>query len=118
MAHKRTKVQFRRRKIGKTDYRARLKLLKSKLPRAVVRKSLKHTIVQFVKLDTEGDRVIASASSIELKKLGWNESTSNLPAAYLTGLLAGKRAMEHKIDTAVLDIGLHAPVKGSKIFAS
>jgi large subunit ribosomal protein L18 len=66
----------------------------------------------------EGDTVIASASSIELRKLGWNGSTANLPTAYLTGLLAGKRAMEQKIDTAVLDIGLSSPVKGSKIFAS
>ena len=112
------KVPFRRRREFKTNYRYRLRLLKSKEPRAVVRKSLKHTIVQFVKLDTAGDKVIASASSIELKKLGWNQPTSNLPAAYLTGLLAGKRAMEHKIDSAVLDIGLHTPVKGSKLFAS
>ena len=65
------KVPFRRRREFKTNYRYRLKLLKSKLPRAVVRKSLKHTIVQFIKFDSEGDQVLATASSIELKKLGW-----------------------------------------------
>jgi large subunit ribosomal protein L18 len=112
------KVPFRRRREFKTNYRYRLKLLKSKLPRAVVRKSLKHTIVQFIKFDSEGDQVLATASSTELKKLGWDSSTSNLPAAYLTGLLAGKRAIKQNIDSAVLDIGLHPPVKGSKVFAS
>ena len=112
------KVPFRRRREFKTNYRYRLKLLKSKLPRAVVRKSLKHTIVQFIKFDSEGDKVLTTASSIELKKLGWDGSTSNLPAAYLTGLLAGKRAIKQNIESAVLDIGLHPPVKGSKVFAS
>jgi large subunit ribosomal protein L18 len=112
------KVPFRRRREYKTNYRYRLRLLKSKLPRAVVRKSLKHTIVQFIKFDPTGDLIIASASSVELRNLGWSGSSSNLPAAYLTGLLAGKRAMAEKVDSAVLDIGLHAPVKGSKVFAS
>jgi len=114
----RYKVPFRRRREAKTNYRHRLGLLKSDLPRAVVRKSLKHTIVQFIKYDIKGDLVLSSASSIELRKLGWNASTSNLPAAYLTGLLAGKRALDNKIETAVLDIGLYIPVKGSKIYAS
>jgi large subunit ribosomal protein L18 len=112
------RVPFRRRREGKTNYRYRLKLLKSKLPRAVVRKTLKHTTVQFIKFDLQGDQIIASASSTELKKFGWNGSTANLPTAYLTGLLAGKRALENKIDSAVLDIGLYAPIKGSKVFAS
>jgi large subunit ribosomal protein L18 len=112
------KVPFRRRREYKTNYRYRLKLLKSDLPRAVVRKSLKHTIVQFIRFDSKGDQIIASASSTELKKFGWKGATSNLPTAYLTGLLAGKRALEHKVNTAILDIGLHAPIKGSKVFAS
>ena len=114
----RYKVPFRRRREAKTNYRHRLKLLKSGLPRAVVRKSLKHTTVQFIKYDAKGDRILSSASSIELRKLGWNASTSNLPAAYLTGLLAGKRALDNKIETAVLDIGLCIPVQGSKVYAS
>lgn len=112
------KVPFRRRREFKTNFRYRLKLLKSGLPRAVVRKTLKHTTVQFVKYESEGDIIIASATSLELTKLGWNGSTANLPTAYLTGLLAGKRAMEKKIGNAVLDIGLNSPVRGSKIFAS
>ncbi|WP_455391438.1 50S ribosomal protein L18 [[Eubacterium] cellulosolvens] len=112
------KVPFRRRREAKTNYRYRLKLLKSKQPRAVVRKTLKHTTVQFIKFDFHGDQVIASATSTELKNFGWSGSTANLPTAYLTGLLAGKRALKQNIDSAVLDIGLQPPVKGSKVFAS
>jgi large subunit ribosomal protein L18 len=92
--------------------------LKSQQPRAVVRKSLKHTIVQFIKYNSNGDFVLTSATSQELRKLGWTGDTSNLPAAYLTGLLAGKRAIAKNIESAVLDIGLYPPIKGSRIFAS
>ena len=116
--YKYSKRPFRRRREGKTDYRYRLKLLKSDLPRAVVRTSLKNTTVQFIKYELAGDKVMASATSKELAKFGWNGSASNLPAAYLTGLLAGKRALESKIDNAVLDIGIKVPAKGSKIFAT
>ncbi len=114
----RHKVPFRRRREAKTDYRYRLRLLKSRLPRAVVRKSLKHTIVQLIEYKPDGDLVLTSATSQELLKLGWTGDTSNIPAAYLTGLLAGKRATEKSIKYAVLDIGLYPPIKGSRIFAS
>ena len=114
----RYRVKFRRRRDGKTDYRHRLKLLKSNLPRIVVRKTLNNIIVQFVEYAPNGDKIIGSASGFELKKLGWKYSTANIPAAYLTGLLAGKRAVKNNIKNTVLDIGLQKPVKGSKVFAS
>jgi len=41
----------------------------------------------------------------------------NLPAAYLTGYLAGLRAIEAGLEEAVLDIGLKSATPGSKIFA-
>jgi len=50
--------------------------------------------------------------------MGWEGSTSNVPAAYLTGYLAGKRAVQKGIEEAVLDIGLHVPTKGSRVFAT
>ena len=112
------RVPFRRRREGKTNYRYRLKQLKSAKPRAVVRKTLTKTIVQFVRYDQTGDMVVAQATSIELKKLGWEGSCANVPSAYLTGLLAAKRATDNKVSEAVLDIGLHSPIKGSKMFAS
>lgn len=116
--HKQSKRPFRRRREGRTDYRYRLRLLKSDLPRAVVRASLRNTSIQFVEFNFVGDKIVSTASSKELEKFGWKGSTSNLPAAYLTGLLAGKRALENNVKSAVLDIGIKVPAKGSKVFAS
>jgi large subunit ribosomal protein L18 len=119
MAHgPRYRVPRKRRREGKTDYRRRLSLLKSHLPRAVVRKSQKNVLVQFIVFDPKGDKVISTTSGYELVKFGWKGSTSNIPSAYLTGYLAGKRAKEMGIVEAVLDIGLATPQKGSKVFAS
>jgi large subunit ribosomal protein L18 len=85
----------------------------------VVRKSLKNTQVQFVGYKEGGDDVLISASSKELvSKYNWKHSTSTTPAAYLTGLLAGKRAKDQGIEECVLDIGRNVPVTGSKIFAT
>ena len=112
------RVPFRRRRDGLTNYRYRDKLLRSGLHRAVVRKSLKSISVQFVEFDPAGDRVVASANALELKKLGWQGSTSNTSAAYFAGLLAGTRAKEKKIGKAVLDIGLQTPSKGSRVFSA
>ena len=112
-------VKPRRRREGRTDYRKRLNLLRSRKVRIVVRKSIKHTSVQFIEYKEGGDNIIASANSGELvSKYKWKFSTSNTPAAYLTGLLAGVRAKEKGISECVLDTGRHIPVTGSKIFAS
>ena len=114
----RTRVPFRRRREGRTDYRTRLGLLKSGETRVVVRRTNGNVIVQFVDWAETGDMVKTTAVGQELAKMGWKGSAKSTPAAYLTGLLAGKRAMETGIDEAVLDIGRHAPVKGSKVFAA
>ena len=106
----------RRRKEGKTDYRQRLGLLLSQKPRVVVRKSLKHMIVQLVSPSEQGDVTLVSAISSELKKFGL-KSTGNTPAAYLTGLLFGLRATKVAKE-AVLDIGLQTSSPGSKIYAA
>jgi len=112
-------VKPRRRREGKTDYRKRLKLLRSRKTRLVVRTSLRNVRVQFVKYGESGDKILASAMSNDLvNKYQWKYSTSTTPAAYLTGLLAGKRAMEKGISECVLDIGRRQPVKGSKNFAA
>jgi len=112
-------VKPRRHRERKTDYHLRLKLLRSKKPRIVVRKSLKMIRVQFVEYTPQGDKILASALSSELvKHYGWKYSLSTTPAAYLTGFLAGKRAKAKGIDQGVLDIGLYHPTKGSTLFAS
>jgi large subunit ribosomal protein L18 len=112
-------VKPRRRLEGKTNYRKRLKLLRSGKVRMVVRKSLKNTQIQFVGYKEGGDNILATANSNELtNKYNWKFSTSTTPAAYLTGILAGKRAKDKGIDECVIDTGRHPPATGSKIFAS
>ena len=112
-------VKPRRRREGRTDYRKRLRLLRSGKVRMVVRKSLKNTQIQFVGYKEGGDNILASANSNELtSKYNWKFSTSTIPAAYLTGILAGKRAKDKGVDDCVIDIGRHPPVTGSKIFAT
>lgn len=111
-------VPFRRRREGKTDYRARRALILSKMPRIVARGSLKHMTVQVVNAKVEGDETLASAHSKELvRDYGWKGACGNVPAAYLTGLLCGLKALQKGIKKAILDIGLRTPVKGSRVFA-
>mgnify|MGYP006282708491 CR=1 FL=1 len=110
-------VQYRRKQEGRTNYKKRLNLLKSGIPRLVVRKSLKHINAQIVKYYPEGDKVIASVNSKALEKFGWR-GKGNIPGSYLTGLLLGKKAKQDKnIKKAILDIGMLSPVKGSKVYA-
>jgi large subunit ribosomal protein L18 len=119
MAHGPTyRIKFRRRREGKTNYYRRRRLLLSKKPRLVVRKTNTATIVQLVNASGIGDNTVVTATSNELAVFGWQASTGNTPAAYLTGLLAGLRAKESGIKSAILDIGLHPPVAGSKIYAA
>ena len=112
------RVPFRRRREGRTDYRVRSRLLRSQKPRAVVRKTLNQTIVQVVMAEKAGDRVLAAAQSTELKDHGWSAGTGNLPAAYLTGFLAGKKAVAKGVTEAVLDLGVQRPSKGGRLFAA
>ncbi len=112
------RVTFRRRREGRTDYRTRSKLLRSGMPRAVVRKTLNQTLVQIIQAEATGDRVLASAVSHDLREQGWAVGTGNLPAAYLTGFLAGKRAFAKGVKSAVLDLGLQKPSKGGRVFAA
>ncbi len=114
----RYRVPHRRRREGRTDYKRRLALLKSGKTRAVVRTQSNNTIVQFIDFDPDGDIVRAQANAHELPDLGWEGHTGNLPAAYLTGLLAATRAAEAGIEEAVLDIGLHDPNPGSAVFSA
>lgn len=111
-------MPFRRRRTGRTHYGKRKKLVVSGIPRFVVRPTNKHVAAQLIEAKPEGDRVLASAHSSELKEFGWAASCGNIPAAYLTGLLAGRRAKAHGVSEAILDIGLHSRGPGSRIFAA
>jgi len=117
MKNKRKVIPFRRKRLGKTNYKKRIAYLSSNMPRLVIRKSLTGVIAQVIAYNPSGDKVLAGASSQEIKKLGWNTSGSNIPAAYLVGFLVGKKAINAKINEAILDLGLYQPVAGSRIYA-
>ena len=112
------RVPFRRRREMKTDYQQRKRLLKSGKIRFVARPSNKQVLVQFVGSKVGGDKTYIQVRSNDLKEHGWDIATSNLPAAYLTGYLAGKKALQAKIKEAILDIGTFAVNPGTRIFAS
>jgi large subunit ribosomal protein L18 len=110
-------VQLRRRKEGKTDYKARKALVISGKPRLVVRNTLKNVIAQIIVAKPHGDEVLVSAHSRELKKYEWKAHVGNLSSAYLTGLLCGLKAKAQGVKEVILDIGLHSPSKGARVFA-
>ena len=103
---------------GKTDYKKRLELLKSRKPRLVIRKSLMNIQLQLVYYSKEGDKILVSAHSSQLKKFGWNHHTGNSSAAYLTGLILGLKAKSKNIKEAILDLGLNKSVKGYVLYAA
>jgi len=111
-------LQFRRRRLQKTNYKKRLALLKSRLPRLVVRKSNTNTVVQVIKYAPDGDIILAQATSAQLPALGWKHHTGNLPAAYLVGMLAGSRAKKAGVSSVVVDIGMQKPSHGGRLFAA
>ena len=110
-------IPFRRKKQKRTNYKKRRLLLLAGKSRLVVRKSSRNIVAQIVEYEAKGDKIITSAQGIELKKLGWNLSISNIPAAYLTGLLIGKKAQEKKVKELLLDIGLQTSAKGGRLYA-
>ena len=110
-------VQFRRRKEGKTDYKARKALVLSGKPRLVTRATLKNMIAQIIIAKPHGDEVLVSAYSKELANYEWKAPGGNLPAAYLTGLLCGLEAKAKGVKEVILDIGLHSPSKSARVFA-
>ncbi len=113
------KVPRKRRREGKTNYYKRYRMIKSgKRIRAVVRKTNKYIIVQIIEFAPQGDITHVGVNSKILFRLGWKGDPNNTPAAYLTGLIAGLKAKKLGITYAVPDIGLHRPVKGSRVFAA
>lgn len=111
----------RRRREQKTDYRARLALLKSQKPRLVVRKTNRAILIQVVVSEGAQDRVMLAVTSKDLLAHGWPKesqgSLKSLPAAYLTGFLAGKKA-KAKLSEAVVDIGLQRNIHKSRLYAA
>ncbi len=89
------------------------------MPRFAIRLSINRVLIQALKPAVKGDTVIIAASSSELKQdFGWLGSTANVPASYLSGLLAGLKAKKDGITEGVLDAGLQRPGKGSRLTAA
>ncbi|PIN87410.1 50S ribosomal protein L18 [Candidatus Woesearchaeota archaeon CG10_big_fil_rev_8_21_14_0_10_32_24] len=110
-------VPFRRKKEGKTNYHRRLKILLSQKSRLVVRLTNQKVIVQIIQFFPEGDRVAIGMDSSALRELGWKYSLKNISAAYLTGLLIGKKAVDAKQEEVVFDSGNQSILHGGKHFA-
>lgn len=117
-SRKKPVARYRRKRLGKTNYKKRLILLLSKKPRLVIRKTNLKIIAQIIEYNSTGDKVVVSADTSHLKKLfGWEYSLKNTPAAYLLGILVGKQALNKKISSAILDLGMQRSIKGSKMYA-
>ncbi len=67
--------------------------------------SNENTLVQILKPGMTGDKVVASAHSRYLLEKGWKGSRKSVPAAYLTGYLAGKKALGKGASDAILYTG-------------
>jgi large subunit ribosomal protein L18 len=96
---------LRRLREEKTNYRKRKHLLMGRRDYITVQISNENTLVQIHKPEMQGDKVLASAHSRYLLGKGWKGSRKNIPAAYLTGYLAGKKALGKGVNTAVLYSG-------------
>ncbi len=93
-------MKYKRRRQGKTDYRARLRLTtqdknKYNTPkyRMTVRFSNKDITCQIQYATIAGDVVVAAAYSHELPRYGLKQGLTNYAAAYCTGLLLARRVL-------------------------
>merc|ERR1712039_468052 len=98
---KRFQVAKRRRREGKTDFKARRKMgrqdknkFNNKKYRMIVRFTNQRVICQVAYATIRGDIVVASASSNDLSKFGIPVGHKNYAAAYCTGLLCARRALK------------------------
>ncbi|KAF5805123.1 putative ribosomal protein L5 eukaryotic/L18 archaeal [Helianthus annuus] len=131
---KRFQVKFKRRRQGKIDYCARVRLLnqdkdKYNTPkyRYVVRFSNKDITAQIISATIVGDIVLASAYAHELPHYGLKVGLTNYVAAYCTGLLLARRVGEdYSVEPgesrrpfrALLDVGLIQTTTGNRVFGA
>jgi len=97
---KRFQVKYRRRREGKTDYRARRKMVRqdknkynNRKYRLVVRFTGTKVVCQIMYATIRGDMVVEQATSTELSKFGVPVGHKNYAAAYCTGLLIARRML-------------------------
>jgi len=110
---KRFQVQRRRRREGKTDFKARVKMIKqaknkfnTRKYRLIVRFTNQKCICQIAYATIRGDIVVSQATSSELTKYGIPAGHKNYAAAYCTGLLVARRTLKK--------FGLDEKIKGKE----
>jgi len=110
---KRFQVQRRRRREGKTDYKARVKMVRqdrnkfnTRKYRLIVRFSNRSCTCQVAYATIAGDIVVAQATSKDLEKYGVSVGLKNYAAAYCTGLLVARRTLKK--------FGLDEAIKGKE----
>ena len=96
---------LRRLREEKTNYRKRGTMLMGKRDFIAVTISNQNTQVQILTPGMTGDKVISSAHSRYLIGKGWKGSRKSVSAAYLTGYLAGKKALSQGTKDAILYTG-------------
>ena len=115
------KTLKKRRRQNKTDYLKRLKLLKSKSPRIVFRKTNKYIIAQYTTSKQAQDRIEIGINSKNLINYGWPKeskgSLKSLSASYLIGLLMGKKILDKKLETPIVDLGMIRALHKTKVYA-
>lgn len=96
---------LRRLREEKTNYKKRGIMLVGKRDFITVNITNENTQVQILKPGMTGDKVLAHAHSRYLLGKGWKGSRKSIPAAYLTGYIAGKKALSKNIQNAILYTG-------------
>ena len=96
---------LRRIREQKTNYNRRKSMLMGHRDFITVQISNENTQVQVIHPELTGDKVISSAHSRFLIEKGWKGSRKNIPASYLTGYFAGKKALEKGTNSAVMYTG-------------
>jgi large subunit ribosomal protein L18 len=96
---------LRRLREEKTNYRKRGTMLMGKRDFITVNITNENTQVQILTPGMTGDKVVASAHSRYLLEKGWKGSRKSVPAAYLTGYLAGKKAIGKGAKGAIMYTG-------------
>merc|ERR1711939_164524 len=99
--YSRYQTKYKRRRVGKTDYYARKRLItqaknKYNAPkyRLVVRFTNRDIVMQIVTSEITGDKVFCAAYSHELRAYGIEHGLTNWAAAYCTGLPIARRVLK------------------------
>ena len=109
---------LRRQREQKTNYKKRKSAIISKEILLVVRISNKQINIQFIVPHLKGDIVKSSTNSSHLESLGWKHSGKNMSGAYLTGYLAGKKALKSGVKRSILYLGIHSFKPKSRTFSA